>query len=236
MGQENQDYNRYQTDLGNWYNELQYLTGRYESERDLDYKKYESERNQAYNEYSSNRELAYNDYAGNKNIAYDEYNTEQDRAWDDYLKTQSNNQTAAELLAGAGSYDRLKEIYGLTDEEVEQIKKANTKPSGGGGGSSTKTQTYKTPTENQLKYFEKSIGTLGLSGAVENAAYMYGLDPNYLSWYGNQVSGGDSDVVDTTVNPTGNNNTQNSLIATNGLGMQGKGVYDPLKDKYIAIK
>ena len=233
MGQESQDYNRYQTDLGNWYNELQYLTNRYDSERDHDYKIYDSNRQQAYNEYSSNRELAYNDYTTNKNIAYNESEAEQDRLWEKYLADQADKQTAANLLASAGSYDRLKEIYGLTDEEVEQIKKANT-PVASGGGSSTKTQTYKTPTEEQLKYFEKSIGTLGLAGAVENAAYMYSLDPSYLNWYGSQISGGDGATIDTTVTPTTNSDAVNSLYGTGGI--VGKGVYDPIKNQYVSIK
>ena len=172
MGQESQDYSRYQTDLGNWYTDLEYLTNRYENERVQDY-----------NNWQADRELAYNNYTSDKNIAYDKYNTEQDRAWDEYLKTEENKQTAAELMAGLGNYDRLQEIYGLSDEEVAQIKKANTKSSGGGSGG-TKKQTYKTLTHDDLATIQKNVDKTESVGDLATLAGVYesmGYDPSVIN-------------------------------------------------------
>ncbi len=239
MGQEAQDYGRYQTGLGNWYNDLQYLTGRYESERDLDYKKYESGRQQAYNEYSADRELAYNDYAGNKNIAYNQYNTDQDRAWDDYLKGQEKDQTAAELMAGIGNYDRLKEIYGLTDEEVAQIKKANTPVVSSG----SKAKKYTTLTHDALGTMQSNINKVGSVSDLASLASVYesmGYDPAVIN---NMISGKYSELasekgLDTGVNATGGGKltADNPGLINNALGMYGKGVYDPLSGKYVMTK
>lgn len=170
MGQESLDYGRYQDSLSNWQSERDYLANRYESERVLDH-----------NNWQADRELAYNDYTSNKNIAYDKYNTEQDRAWDEYLKTEANKQTAAELMAGTGNYDRLQEIYGLSDEEVAQIKKANTKSSGGGG---TKKQTYKTLTHADLETIQKNVDRTTTVGDLASLAGVYesmGYDPSVIN-------------------------------------------------------
>ena len=217
LGQESLDYSRYQTDLSNWYTDLEYLTNRYENERELDY-----------NNYQAGRTEAHNDYLANKEIAYKDYTTEQDRAWDEYLKTEANKQTAAELMASTGNYDRLQEIYGLSDEEVAQIKKANTKSSGG-GGSSKKTQTYKTLTHDDLATIQKNVDKTETVGALANLAGVYesmGYDPAVInsltSEKYNSLTGGST--VNTTVTTTtpiedweknhyygGNKNTTNLL-------------------------
>ena len=222
MGLENQDYNRYQTDLGNWYNQLQYLTGVYESERDLDLK-----------QYTSNRELAYNDYATNKEIAYSEHDAEQDRVWNEYLAGKDDEQTAAEIMAGAGDYDRLKEIYGLSDEEVAALKKANTKSSS--SGSSKKTETYKVLSDEQLKNFDKAIqaGTFSDEYIIADYAYRYGVDPAYLEDRLAAIKGANEDPLPTGV-PTPTKEAATPLYSTGGL--LGKGVYDPISGRYLTTK
>jgi hypothetical protein len=237
MGQESQDYSRYQTDLGNWYNELNYLTGRYESERDQDYKKYESNRQQAYNEYSDNRNIAYDDYASGKDIAYGQYTTEQDRAWEEYLKNQDKDQVAAELMAGTGNYDRLKEIYGLTDDEIAEIKKANTVYSG------SVTKSYKSLTHSDLEKMQKAVNGASSVADLANLAGIYesmGYDPSVINGLTSGKYGEFADVkgLTTDVKPTGSGKLidSNPNLVNNSLAMYGKGVYDPLSGKYVATK
>jgi peptidoglycan hydrolase-like protein with peptidoglycan-binding domain len=120
MGMENQDYNRYQTDVDNWYTQLQYLTDQYNTEQDRDYKQYETGRQEAYGAYT----------------------TEQDRAWDEYLTDKKKEQSAAEIMAGAGNYDRLGEVYGLSEDEIAALKKAN-EPKVSSSNSGSQTKKYK---------------------------------------------------------------------------------------------
>lgn len=103
MGLESQDYSRHQTDVDNWYTQLQYLTDQYNTERDRDFRQYETGREEAYGAYT----------------------TEQDRAWDEYLADKEKEQAAAEIMASAGNYDRLGEVYGLSEEEIAALKEAN---------------------------------------------------------------------------------------------------------------
>ena len=127
MGLENQDYSRYQNTVDNWYTQLQYLTDQYNNELDRDYQKYETGRQEAYSAYA----------------------TEQDRAWDEYLKSQDKEQSAAEIMAGAGNYDRLGEIYGLSEDEIAALKEANTpKVSSGGSGGKVETNKWGTGSDN----------------------------------------------------------------------------------------
>ena len=197
LGQESLDYGRYQDSLNNYYGELDYLTNGYESERDLDYKNY-----------TANRELAYNEYTSDKNVAYDQYNTEQDRAWDEYLNDQAKKESAADIMASTGNYDRLKEIYGLSDDEVEQIKAANTPvvSSGGGGGGSTK-QTYTKLSHDDLATMQKNVERATTVGELANLAGIYesmGYDPSVIN---SLTSGKYNELVDegglnTEVEPT----------------------------------
>ena len=123
MGLENQDYGRYQDTVDNWYTQLQYLTNQYNTERDMDYQQYETGRQEAYGAYT----------------------TEQDRAWDEYVdskaKEQTKEQSAAEIMAGAGNYDRLGSVYGLSEDEIAALKAAN-----------TPTYSYSAPAEEEPKY------------------------------------------------------------------------------------
>lgn len=100
LGQENQDYGRYQDSVDAWRNDLNYLTGRYESERDLDYKKYEAGRQEAHNDYLSDKDLA----------------------WNEYLTELEKQEAAANLMAETGNYDRLGQVLGLTAEELAAYK------------------------------------------------------------------------------------------------------------------
>jgi hypothetical protein len=121
MGREEQDYGRYVDGLNAWQAERDYLAGRYDSERDYDYGKWETGRAQAYDEYSAD-----------KSLAYDEHSAGRDLAWKEYLANMEKEQAAAELMAGAGSYDRLAQMYGLSEDEVKALTDANA-PKGTGG-------------------------------------------------------------------------------------------------------
>ena len=131
LGREEQDYGRYMDSYNAWQSERDYLAGRYDTERNYDYSQWES-----------NRNLAYDQYTADRNLAYDQYNADRDIAWEEYLSEQQKAEDVAELMAGAGDYDRLAEIYGLSEEEVAAIKAANTPKATGGSGTGTKTQTY----------------------------------------------------------------------------------------------
>ena len=174
LGQESLDYGRYQDNLSNWYNDLDYLTNRYESERELDY-----------NNYQAGKQQAHNDYLADKEIAYKDYTTEQDRAWDEYLNEQAKKEAAADIMASTGNYDRLKEIYGLSDEEVAQIKAANTPvvtSSGGGGGSSA--TKYTKLSHDDLATMQKNVSKATTVGELANLAGIYesmGYDPSVIN-------------------------------------------------------
>ena len=105
LDRENTDYNRYQNNLDNWYTQLQYLTDRYDTERGFDLDQYAQGRAEAWDEHVAGRE----------------------EAWDEYLMGLENEETAAGLLAGVGEYDRLKDMYGLTDDEVAKLEASYTK-------------------------------------------------------------------------------------------------------------
>ena len=114
MGREDQDYGRYMDSYNQWQAERDYLAGRYDSEREYDYSKWES-----------NRALAYDEYSADKSLAYDQYSAGRETAWQEYLNNLEKEQAAAELMAGAGVYDRLGSVYGLTDDELAALKEAN---------------------------------------------------------------------------------------------------------------
>ena len=115
LGREDMDYGRYMDELNAWESERDYLQDNFNAERDYDYSMWENERN----------------------LAYEEYTAGKNQAWEQYLMDLEKERTAAELMAGAGNYDRLGEVYGLTAEEVEAIKKA--------GGSFKKVSILKQP-------------------------------------------------------------------------------------------
>lgn len=148
LARENKDYARYQDSMNAWQAERDYLANQYNAERDYDYNQWLQGYNQAFNEYSSDRSLAYdawatgrqqafNEYTADKSLAFEEYDAGRDLAWEEYLAEQEKEQAAAQVMAGVGNYDRLGEVYGLSDEEVAAIKKANTPTKKSGGGSPT---------------------------------------------------------------------------------------------------
>ena len=91
LDRENQDYGRYQDELGNWFTQLQYLTDQRDSARDFDYNKWLENRNIAYDKYIDDRNLAYDKWSANRNLAYDEYLNANER--DD--KGENSSGTAA---------------------------------------------------------------------------------------------------------------------------------------------
>ena len=143
MGLENQDYGRYQTGVDDWYKQLSYLTDSYNTEREFDYKNYQTGRQEAYNEHLSDKDLA----------------------WQEYLTDLERQEAAANLmLEKTGSYDRLAELLGLTDEELAKLN-----PSSSGGGSyKGGTGAYVDP--NAGKKCGKCGGTLNADGSCPTCA------------------------------------------------------------------
>ena len=157
---ENQEYGRHQDSVDAWYRENDRLQG------DAD---------RAYGN-------AWDKYLLDRETAYDDHQAGRDEAWQEYLQEQEDKRTGAELMAGAGDYSRLKEIYGLTDEEVATIQAANTpKVTGGTGGNGN---TYKSlvPGSEEYRELEKRFrGATSItqlkSIAREYAAY---YDPDAI--------------------------------------------------------
>lgn len=222
LARENKDYSRYQDNLNNWYSELEYLTNRYETERQLDYNQWQTNRDLAYDQYTADRNLAYNawsdgraqaydEYTADKNLAYNEYSDGKDLAWKEYLANQEKEQAAAELMAGVGNYDRLGDVYGLTDEELGKIEAAN-KPKSSGVG--TKPVTYKSITHDDLAKMQNQIGKAGSTADLATIARTYvamGYDPDVIAdlTAGKQLSLKGNTQVDTTVSTTNGSGTNN---------------------------
>ena len=137
MDRENTDYNRYQNNLDNWYTNLQYLTDRYDTEWSRDYGQWEDK----------------------QAIAYED-------AWNNYVQGLENEETAAGLLAGVGDYDRLKDLYGMTDDEVKVLEDAYTKKTEtstgdtGDGGSGTANYDNMGMNETDIKTVQKYLGVV----------------------------------------------------------------------------
>ena len=172
LGREEQDYGRYMDSYNAWQAERDYLANRYDFERDYDYSKWESNRNLAYDQYtsdrnlaydqwSSGRDLAYDQYTADKNLAYDQYSAGRETAWQEYLNNLEKEQAAAELMAGAGSYDRLASLYGLSADEVTALKDANApKYTGGTNPDPDPDPGYdnQTVSESQIRAMQKALG------------------------------------------------------------------------------
>lgn len=162
MGMENQDYGRYQDDLANWHTQLGYLDDRYNTERQFDYNNWETK-------------LGYD---------YNNHTTQENMRWEQYLAEQEKNQAAAEMMAAAGNYDRLAQLYGLSADEVKAVQNANAPkyspaPTGDDVGDG---YAYNKPTDEQINSFDKAIerGTLAPEYLIQDYAYRYGIDPDYL--------------------------------------------------------
>lgn len=120
MDRENQDYGRYQNDLGNWYNELEYLTNRYDTERNFDYSQWQTDRTQAYNEYTADRNLAYDQYTSDRNLAYDMWSTDKNIAWQDYRAALDRQDALAKSYSSGSSTPS---YSSLSLEEMDQLAK-----------------------------------------------------------------------------------------------------------------
>lgn len=155
MGRDAQEYGKYQDSMDAWYQEMDRLTDNY---------------NMLYN-----RE--WEDYVSKKSTAYDEYLTDRQEKRDDYLNNLNKEQTAAELLASAGNYDRLKAVYGLTDDEVAAIKKANTPKSTGGTGYKVGNN-YKTLSWEEKDKLTKIFGGATSTEELGQLAGIYGSGYN----------------------------------------------------------
>lgn len=172
MGMENQDYGRYQDDLANWHTQLGYLDDRYNTERQFDYNNWETK-------------LGYD---------YNNHTTQENMRWEQYLAEQEKNQAAAEMMAAAGNYDRLAQLYGLSADEVKAIQNANAPkytpaPTGDDVGDGS---AYITPTDEQIDSFDKALerGQFDLEYLVNDYAYRYGTDPEYWRNRAAMLNGG----------------------------------------------
>lgn len=108
------------------------MYGMYLDRENQDYGRYQDD----LNAWEAERAHLEGNYNTERDLDYSEYIADKDRAWDQYLMDLEKEQAAAELMAGIGDYERLKDIYGLTDDELAAIKDAN-KPKGGRGGGPT---------------------------------------------------------------------------------------------------
>ena len=148
LGREEQDYGRYMDSYNQWEAERDYLAGRYDSEREYDYSKWESDRALAYDEHNANREIA----------------------WNNYLKNMENEETAADLMAGAGDYTRLAQLLGLSDEEVQALVDKNAPK----GGPYTDPDAWDNEglSESRIKELQQALGVTvdGKWGAESKAA------------------------------------------------------------------
>lgn len=196
MNKENQEYNQYQDSMDRWYQEMARLQDNYDTLYNREYSEYEDKRN----------------------MAYDQYNADRDVAWNEYLRDLENQQTAAELLASTGNYDRLQEIYGLTDEEIAAIKKANTKSTGGTG---TKKNTKTTLSLEEQQKWAKEFGSADDIGDVEWAAdkmAQAGVDPQIIAQWYDKYAAGFQQKVDTNVNDLPAQNQANNRLTGGGGG------------------
>ena len=145
MGMENQDYGRYQDDLANWHTQLGYLDDRYNTERQFDYNNWQTK-------------LGYD---------YDNHTTEENMRWEQYLAEQERNQAAAEMMAAAGNYDRLAQMYGLSADEMKAIQNANAPKPTPSKDSSDSVETYTTLKGSELDEWEKRFQRAESIGDVE---------------------------------------------------------------------
>lgn len=129
-------------------------------------------------------------YNTERDLDYSEYIADKDRAWDQYLMDMEKEQAAAELMASTGDYERLKDIYGLTDDELAAIKDA-TKPKGGGGGNPN--PSYRDITTGDADWLENKFKRMSYTDAVKAAglyAKTYGFDPALVLGIASLVTGG----------------------------------------------
>ena len=179
MDRENQAYDQYQNELNNWYLEANRLTDNYNTLYERDY----------------------GEYTDKKQIAYDKHLADKDLAWDQYLTNLDKEQTAAELMASTGDYDRLKEVYGLSDEEIAAIKDANTPKATGGGNPNP---SYKGITTEGYDWLQNQFMRMNYTDALKAAslyADIYGYNPAEVLGIASLVTGGPTqqEEQDTTV-------------------------------------
>ena len=200
-----QAYNQHLTQLNNIIPELQQQAyGRYmdEGQRLQDmYNMYMGMENQDYGRYQDDlanwhTQLGYLDdrYNTERQFDYNNHTTQENMRWEQYLAEQEKNQAAAEMMAAAGNYDRLAQMYGLSADEVKAIQNANAPkyapaPTGDDVGDG---YAYNTPTDEQIDNFDKALerGQFDLEYLVNDYAYRYGTDPEYWRNRAAMLNGG----------------------------------------------
>ena len=159
------------------------------------YDRYDREGTDLYNQYNmllarENKDYSrYQDSLSNwyKDLDYftGRYDTERDLAYNEYLANLERDKAAAELMAGLGQYDRMGEVYGLTDGEVQKIIDAN-KPVYSGGNQNP-TPNYTEMTRTDMKDWESIFMGAESIGDVEwyaNQMGSEGYDPEEVAkWY-----------------------------------------------------
>lgn len=199
MDRENQDYSRYQNDLSNWYNELEYLTNRYDTERNFDYSQWQTDRAQAYNEYTADRNLAYDQYTSDRNLAYDMWSTDKNIAWQDYQaaldRQYQQERDAIEDERWQMSYDEDLRRY----EQNRQDALAKSYSSGSGSS----TPSYSSLSLEEMDKLAKKFQGMTYDEAMKWAelyADQLGVNPAIVAAIASDVVGGpDNEEFDTDV-------------------------------------
>ena len=184
LDRENQDYGRYQTDLDNWYSNLEYLTNRYDTERNYDYNRYQDAREQAYNQYTADRNLAYNEWAAGVDTDFKNYQT-----------AIQNQQWQTEMDEDTRRY------------EQDRTDKLANSSSGGSGGSPSSTEPSYTKLEvgstaynTIVKEIDRAT-TLDQLKSITNTYLSMGYDPAVVNALTNSKANSlkTSQPLDTTV-------------------------------------
>ena len=192
MDKENQEYSRYQDGVNNWYTQLGYLTDQYNTEAERDYNQWEAGKTTAFNEYMSDKEIAYGEHTAQQDREWEKYLMDEETKREQEAEAKAKEQAAAEIMAGVGDYDRLAAIYGLSDDEVAQMKAAavaSTSGSGKGSGTGKGEETYKDISDAMLATIDKdfaratSIEEIYYLANVKYGAYDHGTIGGMADYY-----------------------------------------------------
>jgi hypothetical protein len=179
LDRENQDYGRYQDELGNWYNELDYLYNQYNTERDYDYSKWMDNRNFAYEDYVSDRNLAYDQYTSDRSLAYDEYANAINMAYNKERDAVADAQWQAEFDEGKRQYEQ---------SRADSLAAASASRSGGGNDDPKYQETDIKTDQYYATLFSKVTSQAELD-ALAQRMEASGYDPDYIDAFYNQYAG-----------------------------------------------
>ena len=105
MGREDQEYGRYQDDLNNWYNQLDYLTQRYDTAYDRGYDDYLRGYNSARSEYDTDRSEAFSKWQMEQDQKFTADENEKNRKFTASDNAKSGNAKNTMPLADQRQYE-----------------------------------------------------------------------------------------------------------------------------------